>query len=97
MTFPGRDSFLFALGPSKTRVSPGELERPPSIIRIGLALVAQWIEHQLAELGVGGSNPLERANFLIFGAHPVHEFMNDVELGNFSQRFHKRFFLTNVR
>ena len=25
------------------------------------ALVAQWIEHQLAELGVGGSNPLERA------------------------------------
>lgn len=25
------------------------------------ALVAQWIEHQLAELGVGGSSPLERA------------------------------------
>ena len=25
------------------------------------ALVAQWIEHQLAELRVGGSSPLERA------------------------------------
>lgn len=31
-------------------------------IILPLALVAQWIEHQLAELGVGGSSPLERAN-----------------------------------
>gem|GEM_PF-6633931 len=29
------------------------------------ALVAQWIEHQLAELGVGGSSPLERAIFQV--------------------------------
>ncbi len=28
---------------------------------VSRALVAQWIEHQLAELGVGGSSPLERA------------------------------------
>lgn len=27
------------------------------------APVAQWIEHQLAELGVGGSSPLGRATF----------------------------------
>ena len=31
------------------------------------ALVAQWIEHQLAELRVGGSSPLERAIFLFLG------------------------------
>lgn len=31
-------------------------------IFFGHALVAQWIEHQLAELRVGGSSPLERAN-----------------------------------
>ena len=30
------------------------------------ALVAQWIEHQLAELRVGGSNPLERAIFHLY-------------------------------
>lgn len=33
------------------------------------ALVAQWIEHQLAELGVGGSSPLERAIFSVYFAN----------------------------
>lgn len=39
-----------------------EGEREVSL-EVEVALVAQRIEHQLAELGVGGSNPLERAKF----------------------------------
>ena len=31
--------------------------------RYTFALVAQWIEHQLAELRVVGSSPIERAKF----------------------------------
>ena len=37
---------------------------------VSRALVAQWIEHQLAELGVGGSSPLERANLSLFIRSP---------------------------
>ncbi len=37
-----------------------EVEREVSF-GVEVALVAQRIEHQLAELGVGGSSPLERA------------------------------------
>lgn len=35
---------------------------PPPLESLSkIALVAQWIEHQLAVLGVRGSSPLERA------------------------------------
>ena len=47
----------------QVQFGPGISTRAPSIMG-GPALVAQRIEHQLAELGVGGSNPLERATLL---------------------------------
>ena len=46
---------------NKTGPRPKGAECLSGILCFAHALVAQWIEHQLAELRVGGSSPLERA------------------------------------